>query len=176
MEPIRQAAKIKYAATIILSRGPDHDPEVYLARRAPEIRFFGDYWVFPGGNLSDIDYHHQDEDLSIALQRCAIREAFEEIDILSATTGIQTDHQQKKHLRQALLDKSDDWQNFLADADLNLTPVFRITTPPFTPVLFDTQFMHVRALDDETPQIDNHELVEGNYVKPAEALHAWRQG
>jgi len=136
--------KIKYAATVILSRGPDHDPEVYLARRAPEIRFFGDYWVFPGGNLDKVDYADDDGDLDSAFRRCAVREASEEINITIQPR--------------------------------DLVPVFRITTPPFAPVLFDTLFMHARASDNETPQIDNHELVEGQFVRPSEVLDAWRQG
>ena len=39
--------KTKLAATVILTRGPADNPEVYLARRAPELNFFGGYWVFP---------------------------------------------------------------------------------------------------------------------------------
>jgi len=137
-------AKIKYAATIILSRGPDHDPEVYLARRAPEIRFFGDYWVFPGGNVSNEDYADDDTDLDSAFRRCVVREVDEEINISVRPQDLQA--------------------------------VFRITTPPFAPVLFDTQFMHARAQDDEYPQVDGYELVEGDFVKPAEVLNAWRLG
>ena len=144
MATIKHAAKIRYAATIILSRGPDHDPEVYLARRAPEIRFFGDYWVFPGGNVNREDYADDGTDLDSAFRRCAVRETGEEINIIVRSQ--------------------------------DLRPVFRITTPPFAPVLFDTQFMHVRAVEDQTPQIDNHELVEGKYIKPTDAIQAWRQG
>lgn len=172
-------SKIKYAATIILSRGPDHDPEVYLARRAPEIKFFGDYWVFPGGNVNDFDYHHADENLAQAFYRCAIREAFEETNILSATLGQAFCHSEKHSIKKELIESPENWQSFLSDFEQEfkqLVPVFRITTPPFAPVLFDTQFMHVRAVDNEPPVIDNYELVEDCFIKPATAIDAWLKG
>ena len=121
--------KIKYAATIILSRGPDHDPEVYLARRAPEIRFFGDYWVFPGGNVSSGDYADDDSDLDSAFRRCVVREVDEEINISVRPQDLQA--------------------------------VFRITTPPFAPVLFDTQFMHASA----RRTVSIHESMATNWSK-----------
>ena len=171
--------KIKYAATIILSRGPDHDPEVYLARRAPEITLFGDYWVFPGGNISDIDYHQPDENLTTAFYRCAVREAFEETNLLSATLGQSFSSAEKQAIKKMLAESPRHWQAFLSGFDHSfehMTPVFRITTPPFAPILFDTQFMHVRAVDDESPAVDNYELVEGCFVKPAFAIEAWLKG
>ena len=77
-------SKIKLASTVIFSRGADEDPEVYLTLRAPELKFFGGYWVFPGGNLNNkIDYHHDSDSLDLALMRCAVREILEEVDILS---------------------------------------------------------------------------------------------
>ncbi|MCP4431541.1 MAG: MBL fold metallo-hydrolase [Gammaproteobacteria bacterium] len=171
--------KIKYAATIILSRGPDQDPEIYLARRAPEIKFFGDYWVFPGGNVSDIDYHHRSDDLQQAFYRCAIREAFEECNILSATLGQSFSAAEKQVISKDLSDSPASWKRFLASFDQTfsqLLPVFRVTTPPFAPVLYDTQFMLVRAHDGESPDIDNYELVEDCFVKPAVAIEAWLKG
>ena len=77
----------KLAATVILTRGPAENPEVYLARRAPELNFFGGYWVFPGGNVSKVDYHEEGDPEELVLKRCAIREILEETDVLSATLG-----------------------------------------------------------------------------------------
>lgn len=176
---LRAMPKIKHAATIILSRGPDHDPEVYLARRAPEIKFFGDYWVFPGGNVSDIDFHDDIDDLQQALYRCAIREAFEEADILSATLGQSIGVPEKNAIKKDMLHSPASWQNFLSGFDQqfkSLSPVFRVTTPPFAPVLFDTRFFLVRAAADESPVIDDYELVEDMFVKPAVAIDAWLKG
>jgi len=81
-------SKIKYASTVILSRGKDEDPEVYLTLRAPELSFFGGYWVFPGGNLDrELDDRHGSDPLELVLTRCAVREVLEEIDVLSSTLG-----------------------------------------------------------------------------------------
>ena len=67
-------SSIKSAASVILVRGPDEEPEVYLVRRAPELKFFGGYWVFPGGNVSPVDYHGEDDPEELVLKRCAVRE------------------------------------------------------------------------------------------------------
>ena len=169
----------KYSSTIILTRGPDHDPQVYLARRAPEIKFFGDFWVFPGGNVSEIDYHSPDDNLEQVFARCAIREAFEECNILSSTLGKPFNADEKQRLKNTLTQAPETWRSFIADFEQNfsqLTPVFRIQTPPFSPLRYDTQFMHVRAVDNERPSIDNYELVEDCFIKPAAAIDAWLKG
>ena len=173
-------SKIKLASTVILSRGADDDPEVYLTLRAAELKFFGGYWVFPGGNLNKkIDYHNEDDSLDLALIRCAVREILEEINVLSSTLGKGFSKEDKQNLKNTLKDSPEKWQEFLAEngSDFDrIDPVFRITTPPFIPIRFDTQFMHVRALDDEIPEIDNYELVDGCFMKPQAAIDAWEKG
>ena len=37
----------------MITRGEGRDLQVYLAERAPELRFFGGYWAMPGGTISD---------------------------------------------------------------------------------------------------------------------------
>ncbi|MFT5350857.1 MAG: ribonuclease/clavin/mitogillin [Planctomycetota bacterium] len=173
-------SRIKLASTIILSRGDDNDPEVYLTLRAAELKFFGGYWVFPGGNLNNkVDYHNENESLDLALIRCAVREILEEIDVLSSTLGKAFSKEEKQSLKITLKDSPEKWQTFLAGigTDFELVnPVFRITTPPFIPIRFDTQFMHVRLIDDEVPEIDNYELVDGRFMKPRAAVDAWEKG
>ena len=147
-------ARVKLAASVILARGPADDPEVYLARRAPELKFFGGFWVFPGGNVSRIDYHEENDPEVLALQRCAVREILEEIDVLGATLGKEFSREQKQALKKEIKEAPERWQQFLAQFDTGfalVTPLYRITTPPFFPVRFDTQFMYVRCPDNETP-------------------------
>jgi glyoxylase-like metal-dependent hydrolase (beta-lactamase superfamily II)/8-oxo-dGTP pyrophosphatase MutT (NUDIX family) len=173
-------SKIRFASTVILSRGPDEDPEVYLTKRAAELKFFGGYWVFPGGNLDKkLDYLDENDSLESALLRCAIREILEEIDILSSTLGKTFSREEKQNLKNNIKDSPEKWIEFLAGfgADFNyVKPVFRITTPPFVPIRFDTQFMHARIIDDEIPEIDNYELVDGCFMKPQAAVDAWERG
>ncbi len=172
-------SRIKLAATVILTRGPVDNPEVYLTRRAPELKFFGGYWVFPGGNVNKVDYHGEGDSEELALKRCAIREMLEETDILCATLGKEFSRERKHALKRQIKEAPDQWQQFLsrtvADYDL-VTPLFRITTPSFVPVRFDTQFMHVQAWDNEVPEIDRYELVDGRFVKPREVVEAWDRG
>lgn len=171
---------IRLASAVILSRGADDDPEIYLALRAPELNFFGGYWVFPGGNLNrQIDYHQPDDTEELALLRCAVREILEEIDILSSSLGRHFSREEKQGLKKILTESPGKWQQFLAGFghDFKLiSPVFRITTPPFFPTRFDTQFMHVRALDEELPEIDNFELIDGRFMKAQTAIDAWQSG
>ncbi|MBT7953314.1 MAG: MBL fold metallo-hydrolase [Gammaproteobacteria bacterium] len=173
-------SKIRFASTVILSRGADNDPEVFLTKRAPELKFFGGYWVFPGGNLNkNLDYLDENDSLDLALVRCAVREILEEIDILSSTLGKTFSKEEKQNLKTNLKDSPQKWTEFLAafGADFDyVNPVFRITTPPFVPTRFDTQFMHVRLIGDETPEIDDYELVDGSFMKPQAAVDAWESG
>ncbi len=173
-------SKIKLASTVILSRGSDENFEVYLALRAFELKFFGGYWVFPGGNLDPkIDYHEATDSTELVLMRCAVREIFEEINVLSSTLGPVFSEDEKSHLQKAIIESPEQWQKFLAthgDLFERIAPVFRVTTPSFVPVRFDTQFMHVRLAENETPQIDNYELIDGRFVKPLEAVQAWERG
>ncbi|NKB38524.1 MAG: MBL fold metallo-hydrolase [Gammaproteobacteria bacterium] len=171
---------IKFASTVILSRGSGLELEVYLALRAPELRFFGGYWVFPGGNLNrKVDSHSESDPLELALLRCVVRETLEEINILGSLLGTSFSDEQKNELKDLIKNSPKQWQSFLADYDTsleNINPVHRVTTPEFFPVRFDTQFTHVNLLDNESPQIDNYELVDGRFMKPIEAVYAWEQG
>jgi glyoxylase-like metal-dependent hydrolase (beta-lactamase superfamily II) len=49
------------------------------------MRFFGGYWVFPGGNVSEADRQSPDDPESVILQRCARRELAEETGLTVAT-------------------------------------------------------------------------------------------
>ena len=113
-------SKIKLAATVILTRGPAHDPEVYLARRAPELRFFGGYWVFPGGNVSKADYHGEGEPEERVLKRCAIREMLEETDILCAT-WVSNSARNGTGIKGTNKGSAGQWRQFLAQSAAVLT-------------------------------------------------------
>ena len=171
--------RIKLAASVILVRGTGEEPEVYLAKRAPELEFFGGYWVFPGGNVSPVDYHEDDDPEETVLKRCAVRELLEETGILSATLGGDFSPARKQALKRQIRETPGQWRQFLAQADGNyplVTPLYRVTTPPFFPLRFDTRFMYVRCPEHETPAIDNYELVEGRFVRPREVVNAWDRG
>ena len=172
-------SKIKLAASVILAREPADDPQVYLVRRAPELKFFGGYWVFPGGNVSPADYHKEDDPEELVLKRCAVREMLEETDVLDASLGREFSRARKRALTRQIRETPGQWQEFLARFDTELpllAPLYRITTPPFFPVRFDTRFMLARCPEHETPVVDNFELVAGRFVRPREVVAAWERG
>ena len=70
------------AAALMITRGEGRDLEVFLAQRAPELRFFGGYWAMPGGTLATEDLGDQPDDEDAGLQVCANRELFEELGLI----------------------------------------------------------------------------------------------
>jgi 8-oxo-dGTP pyrophosphatase MutT (NUDIX family) len=103
------AAPIRHAATVVLLREEGSRLEVLLTRRAAQLAFMGDVWVFPGGRLDDADLAPQtlarvlpadrercgrrlaarsgtalDPATSIGLHVAGCRETFEECGVLLA--------------------------------------------------------------------------------------------
>lgn len=76
-------SRTKQAASVIVLREGARGTEVLLVRRAPEMKFFGGYWVFPGGNVSDAD-RDGGADTATVLRRCATRELLEETELPAA--------------------------------------------------------------------------------------------
>jgi len=74
-------SSIKAAASVIVTRILGDKVSVLLVRRAPEMRFFGGYWVFPGGNVADVDRRSPEDSEDQVLHRCAIRELREETSL-----------------------------------------------------------------------------------------------
>lgn len=70
------------AATVIPLRDTADGPEVLLLRKNSKVAF-GGMWVFPGGRIDpeDVDPDFPDDEVAAA-RRGAVREAFEEADLL----------------------------------------------------------------------------------------------
>jgi 8-oxo-dGTP pyrophosphatase MutT (NUDIX family) len=80
---------IRPAATVILVRDGEAGLETLLLRRNSEVAFHGGAWVFPGGRLDPEDYLGDlvpelpgDDGHEPAARRAAVREAFEESDLV----------------------------------------------------------------------------------------------
>ena len=65
----------RIATAVLLTRGAGEGVEVFGVLRAPELRFFGGYWAFPGGVLDPAD-EGGDGGEERALLCCALRELF----------------------------------------------------------------------------------------------------
>lgn len=72
------AATPRPAASILVLRDVEGGIEVLFVRRAPELKFMGGAWVFPGGSLHASD---GDEAEELTWKRAAARETHEEAGI-----------------------------------------------------------------------------------------------
>ncbi len=192
----------RLAAALLVTRGHGPSLELFLADRAPELRFFGGYAALPGGTVGPEDGDPA-VDEAAALQACAWRELFEETGLLGhelavadrapaalqrARTALLQREQEQRASTPAAVHAGDrsPFAELVAAAapPAPLRLLCRIETPPFAPVRFDTAFFHVpldrctagTAAAPLAPDIWPGELVGGRFWRPAEALLAWRRG
>jgi glyoxylase-like metal-dependent hydrolase (beta-lactamase superfamily II)/8-oxo-dGTP pyrophosphatase MutT (NUDIX family) len=175
----------RLSAAILVTRGEGSSFEVYLVRRAPELRFFGGFLALPGG-VVDPDDAAGDEvgpDLERGALVCAERELFEETGIaLSAPVG-ELGVGARRELRAALTvrdreqrtEARDRWRR-MARGNASLTRLYCITTPPFSPLRYQTVTYHLRLPGGESPSIVPGELVEGEFHAVDEILKKWERG
>lgn len=71
------SARIRRASTVI----PFRDGAVYLVKRNAEVRFFPDYWAFPGGTLDKADEAVTGDELA-PFRSAALRELEEETQLV----------------------------------------------------------------------------------------------
>jgi 8-oxo-dGTP pyrophosphatase MutT (NUDIX family) len=195
----------RYASTIVLVR-PDErgNFEILLTRRPPRMRFLGGVYVFPGGAVHASDYSpsmlqrcrglsgaearqilggHHDEELALGHWVAGIRELFEEVRILLATTdgggdielGDGSTTLRLERGRRAILREERHFAGFLESeglyCDLRKAIYFyhRIT-PEFYPIRFNTRFYLARLPANQTPLLHSEEVSEALWLNPAEAL------
>ena len=176
--------RMRHSSAVLLTRGEGEALEVFLVERAPQLRFFGGYWAFPGGVVDAIDRREgEGEELQRdASARAALRELFEETGVLPPALAGRLDGEARRSLRAALLSREPDTSGWagLADAvDASLSTledVTSITTPLFAAVRHTTPFFHMRIPEGEQPGIEHGELVDGAFLRPREVVAEWRAG
>lgn len=173
---------MRRSAALVLTRRRGERLEVFLVERSPELRFFGGYWAFPGGVVDEVDRLPGEEGDAAALERCALRELFEETGLLPGALEAAIPAARRGDLRQSLLDletDAADWAEFVPAADVaraELRHVTTITTPPFAPVRHETPFLHVELPEGQEPDVWLGELVQGRFFDPAALLADWNAG
>ena len=142
--------EIKNAATVILLRGSQKNPEVLMGQRGKNASFMPNKFVFPGGALdpgdSEIDFNGDiptkcieelrlkaDPSLAEPLIAAGIRELWEETGLILGS---------KSKTKMDSIPKN--WKDFFAlgyqpSAD-NIEFVFRAITPPGRTRRFDARF------------------------------------
>ncbi len=162
------------AASVLLSRGPG-SPEVFVVRRAPTLRFMGNFWAFPGGKVHADDPHPQ---------ASAAREVFEETGVLLARKADGSFPQADDGLaqaRKAMLAETLTWRTLLAERSLTVHAedflyAGSIVTPEFAPVRFDTSFYVAACPTGQSPEIWPGELIEGAWGTAEALLEDWTRG
>lgn len=165
------------ACAIVLTRGRGAQLELYLALRSLKLAFLGGFHAFPGGGVAKVDRQVGVANASQALPAhmisCAARELLEECGIVIAGK-LAGDPAGREAARRALLDDIMVWPEMVSRGDVVLDAlqfnVFgRWVTPPFGPMRFDAQYLHLEA-DTFDPSIWPGELDEGMWLTPASAL------
>jgi 8-oxo-dGTP pyrophosphatase MutT (NUDIX family) len=182
----------RLAATILILRDTPQGMEVLMVVRHHEIDFFSGALVFPGGKLAKGDEDPRVrarcsgvEGVSseqIALRVGAIREAFEESGILlarergtHASVGADRATQLGERYREQLDSSAIGMADLLEAEDLvlacaELVPFAHWITPVFAAKRFDTYFYLASAPAEQIALHDGKEMVESQWIRPADAL------
>ncbi len=172
------------AAAVLLVRDLD-DPEIFVVRRNPKLRFLGGFGGYPGGRVDRADAEIagiEDRTRLEVAEVAALRELYEEAGVLLSPGGDAVHGEAFDRERKRLLDGD---TNFAAlcerlgvpprPAPGTLIPVGRWVTPFYSPLRFDTHyFLHVYEGERE-PVVWHGELVEGWWTRPADLLATWRR-
>ncbi|MHA2366218.1 MAG: MBL fold metallo-hydrolase [Candidatus Hodarchaeales archaeon] len=152
--------------------------EIFLAKRKKNLKAFPNLWSGIGGKIdsSDREYvqkHFIDSSFheEFFFKACAIREVFEETNILLAKTKIQDSSKNEPITLESLNLPFDE---FKWDT---LIPAGIKDTPKFTNISFHTQFFLVEYNSKHELKIDasNPEFSEGQWKSPKEWLLAFEQ-
>jgi len=178
---------VRPSAALILHRPGRAGREVFLVERSKRLKFLGGHFAFPGGVVEEADRRLPLRGASAAapeLLGCAARELFEETGVLVTSGGSPREAELSADaaaLRSTLSeDKASaiDLGRFLEERRLAIDaarfrPVARLITPRFSRHRFDTTFFLVEAQNE--PSVLPGELVSGAWMRPSEALDAWRR-
>jgi 8-oxo-dGTP pyrophosphatase MutT (NUDIX family) len=180
---------------VVLTRdAADGGVEVLLMQRAPELRFMGGMYVFPGGAVHAQDASPElhsrisrdaraweggaDPALDRAHALAAIRETCEEAGLLLGLPDIVSE--QREQARRELLGGGDlarvlDRWDAMIDLGV-LTPLSRWITPARQAIRFDTRFYVARAPEAQTATPEEREIVALTWCTPERAVEEHRAG
>lgn len=197
------AVKISHAATVMLiddrvgSHGTEPELHVLMLRRNAKVVFGPDNWVFPGGRVDPEDHIDDFDRLCVGLSDheasqildiergglawwiAACRETLEEAGLLLAD-GLAP-HVDLDELRERVRENESVFVDELLERNITLDvstieEVARFITPHGPPRRFDARFFVAQAPTDQLPHFDDGEIVNLAWMRPDDALGAWRAG
>jgi glyoxylase-like metal-dependent hydrolase (beta-lactamase superfamily II)/8-oxo-dGTP pyrophosphatase MutT (NUDIX family) len=180
---------LRHAVSLAVSKR-SRPEELLLVERSQKLRFFGGFLAFPGGTVDEADRSVPVAGLDslgpgaselAPFVVAGARELLEETGVWLGRGGHPPGPEELTAERRRLIAEETTIGEVLArylqhlDAR-DLTPLCRITTPPFASRRYDTWFFRA-LLDDAAPvEIWDGELVAGDFVAPVEAIERWRSG
>jgi glyoxylase-like metal-dependent hydrolase (beta-lactamase superfamily II)/8-oxo-dGTP pyrophosphatase MutT (NUDIX family) len=172
------------AASVLLARSPGSS-EVFLVRRADNLRFFGGYIAFPGGKVNPEDAGLANFTPGLTARHvAAIRELFEETGVLIARTADGSFLPASPTLNDARHELNAGrvaFDDLLRRLGLTLSPddvhsAGTLTTPPFTAMRFATGFFTATLPPGQVVDVWPGELAGGHWASADAALTAWTAG
>lgn len=172
---------IRHASAVVLVREGPAGQELFRVRRSKEVALGGGFHAFPGGRVDDADGALA-ATLGLgddgALRIAALRELFEETGVLLARGTFERAALDEE--RRALLANEREFGTALErlaalPSPELLHPAGRWLTPPHLRGRFDTRFYVAALPSQQTPSVWPGELADGTWIRPADALAAWRR-
>ena len=202
--------KAKQAATVILLRpGKSRGMEVLLTRRPDEMNFLGGMYCFPGGTVQKEDFSsamlrrcngispaaarkiigaHFSPKEALGLWVAAIRELYEEVGILLATTADGTMATMDRELSRSLVETHSsllsqrlrfrallEAENLQCDTT-RLAYFSHWRTPSQFKLRFDTRFFLASLPAEHSPLTASPEVADTLWLTPDCALQRFAQG
>lgn len=179
------------ASTVVLL---DHFSRVYLTKRPETMKFFGGYYVFPGGAVDKADDIQdwkgvingaRNDTVELAHYVAAARELFEEVGVLVCKkkdgSPLLLDDSKELEYRRLLISGELSFLQLLKKEGLlfqleHLTYIGQIITPNRSRIRFDTRFFLTQLPEGQTPIPDAREISDTKWISPAEALTAYYNG
>jgi 8-oxo-dGTP pyrophosphatase MutT (NUDIX family) len=180
--------EIRDAATVIVGRDAGEGLQVFMVRRNARAAFMPNLYVFPGGRVDEADrdeaarrLHGSAGDVDPAYAMTAARETFEEAGLLFADGAGHAD--ELAELRCALhageLAFGAVLERLGTSVDASQLRYFsRWVTPKSEHATrrFDTRFFVARAPGNQIAEADAFEVLDGRWMRPADALGAHARG
>ncbi len=179
--------EIRDAATVIVGRDTSEGLQVFMVRRSARAVFLPDRYVFPGGRVDDADrdeaarrLHGSAGDVDPAYAMTAARETFEEVGLLFADRVVHAG--ELAVLRRAMHAGEIDFGAVLerlgASVDASQLRYFSRWITPKAELArrFDARFFVARAPENQLAEADASEVLDGRWMRPADALEARIRG